>query len=293
MKRPVPRTQLIIFNLYGDYVRHAGGAVWTKGLLEVLGMLGVGQRAARTTLSRMKRRGWLEARRVGRRSLYQATDRAQTLLAEGGQRLFGPRPGPWDGTWTLLTFSLPGERRLTRHLLRTRLSWLGFGSLQPGTLIAAYPRTDEVCRVVFELDAAPYLHIFTGARLDSEEQDRIVLGCWDLQAIDARYASFVERYAPLLRRLRNRQARNGALPPRAKRPASSFTAPSTPWAAGSRPSRASWVRSRSTNLAKRASMPADLGRVVMTAAAQRSKERGTPARFVAATREMRRLGGML
>ena len=213
MKRPVPRTQLIIFNLYGDYVRHAGGAVWTKGLLEVLGMLGVGQRAARTTLSRMKRRGWLEARRVGRRSLYQATDRAQTLLAEGSQRLFGPRPGPWDGTWTLLTFSLPGERRLTRHLLRTRLSWLGFGSLQPGTLIAAYPRADEVCRVVLELEAAPYLHIFTGARLDSEEQDRIVRGCWDLQAIDARYASFVERYAPLLRRLRNRQARNGALPP--------------------------------------------------------------------------------
>src|SRR4030067_997396 len=114
MKRPIPRTQVILFNLYGDYVRHAGGAAWTRGLLEVLGILGVGQRAARTTLSRMKRRGWLEARRVGRRSLYRSTDQADTLLAEGGQRLFGPRQGLWDGTWTLLTFSLPRERRLTR-----------------------------------------------------------------------------------------------------------------------------------------------------------------------------------
>ena len=54
----------------------------------------------------------------------------------------------------LLTFSLPNERRLTRHRLRTRLSWLGFGPLQPGTLIAARPRTDEVRREVLELDAA-------------------------------------------------------------------------------------------------------------------------------------------
>jgi phenylacetic acid degradation operon negative regulatory protein len=213
MKRTSPRTQLIIFNLYGDYIGRAGGAAWTKGLIEVLGLLGVGPRAARTTLSRMKRRGWLEASRVGRRSIYRLTDRGRVLLDEGGQRLFGPRSAPWDGTWTLLAFSLPGERRRTRHRLRTRLGWLGFGSLQPGTLIAALPRADEVYRVVDELEAGPYLHIFTGALLDHEEQNRIVRGCWDLPSIDAHYASFLKRYTPLLRRLQSRPLRDGALAP--------------------------------------------------------------------------------
>ncbi|HET7010291.1 MAG TPA: PaaX family transcriptional regulator C-terminal domain-containing protein [Anaerolineales bacterium] len=212
MRRPSPRTQLVLFNLYGDYVLEAGGAAWTQGLLEVLGLLGVGSRAARTTLSRMKRRGWLEARRVGKRSLYRATERTRSLLVEGSSRLFGPRPRQWDGRWTVLTFSLPGERRLTRHRLRTRLSWIGYGSLQPGTLIAAYPRVDEARKLVSELDAASYLHIFTGAHLDGMEQERIVRSCWDLPSIDARYARFLDRYTPVLRRLRN--SKDGGLSPK-------------------------------------------------------------------------------
>jgi len=210
---PSPRTQLVLFNLFGDYVLDRGGSAWTAGLLDVLGRLDVGQRAARTTLSRMKRRGWLEARRVGRRSQYRATPKATALLREGGQRLFGPRPGPWDGTWHLIAYSLPVERRLTRHRLRTRLSWLGYGTVQPGTLIAAHARTDEVDGVVRELEVGPYIHRFRSARLDLEEQERIVRGCWDLAEIDARYAAFVQRYQPALRRLRQRQAGERSLPP--------------------------------------------------------------------------------
>ena len=211
--RPSPRPQLIVFNLFGDYVLQAGGAAWTTGLLEVLGLLEIGARAARTTLSRMKRRGWLEARRVGRRSLYRATPKARALLLEGGERLFGPRPGPWDGSWHLIAYSLPVARRLTRHRLRTRLSWLGYGTVQPGTLIAAYPRSDEVENLVRELEVAPYIHEFRHARLDPQEQERIVRSCWDLTDIDSRYAAFMGRYKPALSRLRQRQARGAVLDP--------------------------------------------------------------------------------
>jgi len=158
----------------------------------------VGERAARSTLSRMKRRGWLEARREGRRSTYRLTPKAHDLLEEGGRRLFGPRREPWDGTWTVIAFSLPGERRLTRHRLHTRLSWLGFGNLLPGTLIAAYPPSAEVRRVLRELEVHPYVHVFAGARLDPDEQDRIVARCWDLPTIDARYGTFLGRYLPIL-----------------------------------------------------------------------------------------------
>jgi len=210
--RPALSTQHLIFNLFGDYLAAPAQAVATAGLLEVLSLLGVGERAARSTLSRMKRRGWLEPRRIGRRSFYRLTPKARRLLLEGSRRLFGRQPEPWDGTWHLIAYSLPRERRLTRHRLRTRLSWLGYGMLQPGTLIAAYPRTLEVQRLLRELEVHPYVHLFAGAHLDPAEQDRVVERCWDLPAIDVRYAGFVEHYARLLRETRNRQQRDGGLP---------------------------------------------------------------------------------
>src|SRR3972149_1125625 len=196
--RPALSTQHLIFNLFGDYLAAPGQAVATAGLLEVLSLLGVGERAARSTLSRMKRRGWLEPRRIGRRSSYRPTPKARRLLQEGSRRLFGRQPEPWDGTWHVIAYSLPRERRLTRHRLRTRLSWLGYGTLQPGTLIAASPRTQEVQRLLREPEGPPYVHVFAGARLDPAEQDRVVARCWDLSAIDARYGDYPDHSRPIL-----------------------------------------------------------------------------------------------
>ena len=210
--RATPPTRHIIFNLLGDYVNPAGGAAWTSALLGMLRVLGVRERAARSTLSRMKRSGWLESRRKGRRSLYKLTPRTRDLLEEGTRRLFGLRPESWDGTWSVITYSLPGERRLTRHRLHTRLSWLGFGNLLPGILIGAFPRAAEVRRVLYELEVHPYVHVFTGARLDPTEQDRVLTHCWDLPAIDALYGEFLDLYAPVLREIRTRPRRAGGLP---------------------------------------------------------------------------------
>src|SRR3990172_11966643 len=58
-----PSTRDIIFNFLGDYVNPSNGVLWTSHLLMVLKVLGVGERASRSTLSRMKQRGWLVALR--------------------------------------------------------------------------------------------------------------------------------------------------------------------------------------------------------------------------------------
>jgi len=142
--RPSVRTQFLIFNLYGDYVFPRRRPVWTGGLLDVLRVLGVGDRAARSTLSRMKQKGWLEASRQGRRSAYRLTPRGAGLLEEGSRRLFGPRLADWDGRWHLVIYSLPQEMRALRRELRARLSWLGYGMLLPGIMVAAHSRRERV-----------------------------------------------------------------------------------------------------------------------------------------------------
>lgn len=194
--RPSVQTQFLIFNLFGDYVRPRGGAVRTRGLLEVLGVLGVSERAARSTLSRMKRKGWIVSQRDGRRSIYHLTSKGKALLDEGSRRLFGPRPDHWDGRWHIVTYSLPREKRASRHLLRTRLSWLGYGMLQPGTMIAAYPGREEVKALIEELGIGPYVHFFTGAFQESADPHEIVSRCWDLPKLNRAYLDFIEQHRP-------------------------------------------------------------------------------------------------
>lgn len=194
MKRPRVQTQFIIFNLFGDYVNPRGDSAWTSGLLDVLEVLGVSERAARSTLSRMKQKGWLQAFKDGRRSAYQLTARGKQLLDEGGRRLFGPRPGAWDGRWHLVTYSLPQAMRSERSQLRIGLSWLGYGLLSPGTMVAAYPMVAEVRSLLRDLEVEPYVDFFSHSRLELKGDEEIVARCWDLPELNRRYCQFIDRH---------------------------------------------------------------------------------------------------
>jgi phenylacetic acid degradation operon negative regulatory protein len=209
---PVIQAQPIIFNLLGDYVYPFGDRVWTSGLLDALRVVEVGERAARSALSRMKQNGWLRSHRDGRRSAYTLTAKMKTLLEEGTRRLFGPRPRDWDGCWNLVVYSLPQELRTVRRLLRTRLSWLGYGMLLPGTMVAAFPRREEITALIRELQVEPYVHFFSSASLETAGGYEVISRCWDLQELDRRYTRFVDRYRPSYKAFTSRKGQGGDIP---------------------------------------------------------------------------------
>ena len=120
-KHPTLQTQFIIFVLFGDVVIPRGGQIWASSLLSLLHVLGVSERAARSTLSRMVRKGWLKTRREGRHSLYTLTPKGRRLLTEGGQRIFEPRQREWDGRWHLVVYSLPESKQIGRASCRERV----------------------------------------------------------------------------------------------------------------------------------------------------------------------------
>lgn len=138
--RPQPQTQFIIFVLFGDVITPKADRVWTVSLLKMLDVLGVSERAVRSTISRMRRRGWLSSEREGRHSLYTLTAKGRRIIDEGGQRIFEPRKPDWDGQWFQVVYSLPENKRGLRNDLRKRLTWLGFGRLAPGTWISPHNR---------------------------------------------------------------------------------------------------------------------------------------------------------
>jgi phenylacetic acid degradation operon negative regulatory protein len=192
--RQALRTQFTIFVLFGDVILPRGGSIWTSSLLRLLGLLGVSERATRSTLSRMKRKGWLRAERRGRHSQYWLTPKGERLLSEGGRRIFEPRGWSWDGRWCLVVYSIPESKRRLRAALRKRLTFLGFGPLGPGKWISAHDRQAEVQAMLDDLGAGSFVQVFSGENLDSGDGREIVERCWDLRGLNRKYAKFLARW---------------------------------------------------------------------------------------------------
>ena len=96
----------------------------------MLGRLGVEEKATRQALMRTAADGWLSSERVGRRTRWRLTPAAERLLTDGTERIYGftAVAADWDGRWLVVLARAPETERAARHVLRTRLSWAGFGS---------------------------------------------------------------------------------------------------------------------------------------------------------------------
>lgn len=203
--RPSIRTQIIFFTLFGEYILPLEGTAWTAGLLRLTELLEVSERAARSTLSRMKQKGWVNSIRHGRYSRYALTPRGRRIVEEGGLRIFEPRRTSWDQRWHMVVYSVPEQKRRLRGRLRQRLGWLGFGYLAPGTWISPNDRAQDVRGDLEDLGATQYAQYFSGMKLHFASQADIVNRCWDLASLNQDYRRFLSRYEASYQRAAERQ----------------------------------------------------------------------------------------
>ncbi|MCU0495165.1 MAG: hypothetical protein MUD01_26560 [Chloroflexaceae bacterium] len=210
--RPASSTQFVIFNLFGDYILPRGGSIWTHNLLRLLELLGIGERAARSTLSRMKQEGWLATRKFGRRTQHSVTRRGRAILEQGNQRIFEPPLEGWDGQWRMVVYSLPEEKRELRNELRKKLVWYGFGNLAPGAWVSPHDRHGELEAILDDLAVRHYAYLFTGRQVGSLSDQELVRHCWDIPELEGEYATFLARYGVEYEQLRAEVARSGKLP---------------------------------------------------------------------------------
>lgn len=189
-----PRPQSLLLTFFGGYVLGRHMRVATASVLDVLGRVGVSEDATRSTLSRMARGGLLDRTRRGRSVYIGLTPRSREILQGGEFRVWriGAVHRGWDGTWTLLSFSLPESWQRQRHALRSRLLWAGFGALQGGLWIA--PSQVDVAPLLDGLDVASHVRVFASRTLPPTDASDLVRTTWDLAAIAARYRGFLDRW---------------------------------------------------------------------------------------------------
>ncbi len=187
----------LLITILGDYVRPSRRPAPTSAFIDVLGRLGVEEMACRQALTRAAADGWLIPRRTGRYTWWQLSPAFERFLNVGAERIFGFAASQphWDRRWLLVLARLPETNRAGRHLLRTRLRWMGFGSPAPAVWVST--RTDRVKEAEALLDEA-------GARDDSQifvcehvgggELPSLVRQAWDLDELERMYEGFIAEF---------------------------------------------------------------------------------------------------
>jgi len=209
--RASPRA--LIVTIYGLYARdHAGGAggwLSVASLIRLMGGLGADQSAVRSSISRLKQRGILEPLRLGGAAGYALSQRGREILAEGDSRIFErPRARLADG-WLLAVFSVPERERGRRHALRSRLTWLGFGTVSAGVWIAPAHLAAATRDVLARHDLSGYVDLFSADYLAFGEVREQVGRWWDLDRLERLYQEFLDLSEPVHERWRGRGAGAG------------------------------------------------------------------------------------
>jgi phenylacetic acid degradation operon negative regulatory protein len=190
----------LIVTIYGLYAREVDGWLSVSSLITLMGEAGVDEPAVRSSISRLKRRGILRAERVGGSAGYALSEGARAILDEGDRRIFArPRATAEEG-WVLAVFSVPESERQKRHMLRSRLSWLGFGTVSAGVWIAPGHLTGETEDVLARHGLTPYVNLFHADYRGFGDVAARVATWWDLDGLQSLYDEFLAVHRPLLAR---------------------------------------------------------------------------------------------
>lgn len=189
-----PRPQSLMLTFFGIHVLGTGTALSSASVIDAFARVDVGEDAVRSTLTRMVGRELLERHRRGRRMYFSLTPRAAEVLADGQERIHrtGAVNRAWDGTWTLVGFSLPESWRRERHDLRSRLMWAGFGPLQSGLWVA--PGRVDVAPIAAELGLGGRIRAFHGEAAAPTEAGDLLRTAFDVDAIADGYRAFLARW---------------------------------------------------------------------------------------------------
>ena len=194
--RPLPQ-ELLITLLGNQLLHHSSHRVSAIGLIQILNQHGFSAASSRSALSRLVKRDFLTSHRAGRETHYSLSTRAESSLIDGEHRIrtFVDEEDSQENEWTLLSYSLPVERRSSRDRLRRRLTFLGYGNLRDGQWIAPGDRSLETDAVIRELELEQHVELFLGRPAMTTDASRMIAEAWGpLDQLGNLYVKFSQKW---------------------------------------------------------------------------------------------------
>jgi phenylacetic acid degradation operon negative regulatory protein len=187
----------LLLTVLGEFILAGDGTAWTSAILDVFARLGIAEKAARQALMRTSQAGWLRSHRDGRRTQWSLTPAAEAMLTEGAERIYSfGQPRDWDRRWVVVSARISESDRRARHVVRTRLTWAGFGALAAGLWISPHAqRAGEAERVLGDAGVGDDASVFVAERTGLGDARSMVAAAWDLPAVEAEYESFSAEFS--------------------------------------------------------------------------------------------------
>ncbi len=190
-----------LFDVYGDHLRRRGGEAPVAALIRLLAPLGIAAPAVRTAISRMVRQGWLAPVRTASGPGYRLTARAAVRLEDAAARIYRTNRPAWDGRFDLLIVTNPTSRPERERLAGT-LTFLGYGRIDSTVWVAARPAGE-----IADFLGGTQYERFSAVHAGGAAGARVMVGrAWDVAAIGASYADFIERMTPVVRQVSDTDA---------------------------------------------------------------------------------------
>lgn len=186
----------LLLTVLGEFVLPADGSAWTSAVLALFARMGISEKATRQALMRTSQAGWLRSERDGRRARWVLTPAARQMLTDGADRIYSfGQPWEWNQRWVVVSARIPESDRRARHVVRTRLTWAGFGALAAGLWISPHPeRAAEAERVLREAGVGDDANVFVAERAGLGDARTMVATAWDLPAVAAQYETFMAEF---------------------------------------------------------------------------------------------------
>ena len=179
------RVWSIVISFFGDAVSPRGGVLWLSAFRPLASRLRIETGTLGAAMSRLTADDWLVREKRGRNTLYRLNVNGQTVFERAARRIYGfDRPPTWDGTWSIAV----RPSRLTAEPLK------GFVRIDERTW--ARPNWPE------PIPVEPEAATFTGTAETTPALHALVADAWQLDAVAAAYRGWSDRFAPLLKALR-------------------------------------------------------------------------------------------
>ncbi|MEU5400516.1 PaaX family transcriptional regulator C-terminal domain-containing protein [Streptomyces sp. NPDC005963] len=194
-----PHSLLVTF--YAAYGREGPSPLPVTRLLRLLAALQVDAPSVRSSLSRLQQRGLLLPERDAEGAeAHVLSAQALQLLDDSDSRIYDRHTPRLADGWVLAVFSAPEPERHHRHLLRSQLERLGFGSPASDVWIAPARLYEETRHTLRRRQLDPYVELFRGEHLGFAATAEAVANWWDLAAIAKQHQAFLDEQEPVLRK---------------------------------------------------------------------------------------------
>ncbi|WP_426181831.1 PaaX family transcriptional regulator C-terminal domain-containing protein [Microbacterium sp. TWP3-1-2b2] len=198
-------SQQLLSVLLGDYWFARAEPVPSAALVDLLGLFDVSAAGARGAIQRLAQRGFLVGAKTGRHTEYAVAPMTREIIDSHVRVLFLSHRAPqWDGTWTVVAYSVPENAAGTRRALRDQLRQLRFGALYDALWLRPGDASESIEKMLAKMPASLHpeqLTVFADARLPRGADQEAVAGAFQLHAQAAGYQRFLDRWESVAQRL--------------------------------------------------------------------------------------------